>query len=143
MIVRAIKLKDALELYLQHFRDDADSPTQDDCLTNDDWYELKLLLDLLAPLKRQSLPVQHSHSGHDFRRQHEYAPNTHLKAAIYLGWKKLSKYYQLSDQTPAYRVAIMLHPHYKLDWFQKHWDEHHPAWIDEAKDGCAAVLYHV
>jgi hypothetical protein len=91
MIERAVKLKDALELYQQHFRDDAYSPTQDDCLTNDDWYELKLLLDLLAPLRRQSLLVQHNLSGHgtmhealstldllmtkleDFRRQHEYS----------------------------------------------------------------------
>nr|OQO32517.1 hypothetical protein B0A51_00926 [Rachicladosporium sp. CCFEE 5018] len=151
MIERATKLKDAIELYQQHFRDDADSPTQDDCLTNDDRYELKLLLDLLAPLKRQSILVQHNRSGYGalhealstldllmtklevFRRIREHAPNDHLKASVYLGWKKLNKYYQLSDQTPAYRVAIMLHPHYKLNWFQKHWGEHHPEWINEAK----------
>jgi hypothetical protein len=36
MIERALKLEDAIELYQQHFRGDADAPTDDDCLTNDD-----------------------------------------------------------------------------------------------------------
>jgi hypothetical protein len=104
MIERALKLKDAIELYQQHFRGDADALTDDDCLTNDDWHELKQLLDLLAPLKRQSVAVQADgidNHGHlfealstldllitkleDLKRKHQYEPTSHFKASINLG----------------------------------------------------------
>jgi hypothetical protein len=67
------------------------------------------------------------------KEEHRYQPNTHFKACINLGWKKLNKYYELSDLTPAYRAAIAIHPHHKLQWFRKHWGKTHPYWIDEAR----------
>lgn len=42
MIERAFKLKDALELYQQAMRNDDEDPLEADCLSNDDWHELKL-----------------------------------------------------------------------------------------------------
>ncbi|TKA70942.1 hypothetical protein B0A55_10806 [Friedmanniomyces simplex] len=41
MIARALKLKDALELYQYAFRHDADNPIDKDELTPDDWLELR------------------------------------------------------------------------------------------------------
>ena len=35
---------------------------------------------------------------------------SHFKASVNLGWKKLDKYYSLSDLCPAYRLAVLLKP---------------------------------
>lgn len=152
MIERAFKLKDALELYQQAMRDDDEDPLEADCLSNDDWHELKLVMDLLKPLKQQSFFVQadggsevthgslhEAFTSIDYlltkleeaKRQHHYAPHGHFKASINLGWKKLNKYYALTDATPAYRVAVVLHPHYKMEWFEKHWRDQHAEWISD------------
>jgi hypothetical protein len=63
--MRALKLKDAIDLYTMHFRDDAKSPLIDDELTSDDWHELTAIYSLLAPLKETSLFLQLS--GKDCR----------------------------------------------------------------------------
>ena len=65
--------------------------------------------------------------------KHKHLPNTHFKAAINLGWKKLDKYYNLSDTTPAYRAAIIVHPAKKMAWFEAKWKEQHPQWVEDAK----------
>ena len=158
MIDRAIKLRNALDLYQHAFREDANEPVVDDALTNDDWLELKELLALLQPLKQTSLFIQGDGAYvidggvrygslfenlqaidflltklEDLKKQYEYQPATHFKASINLGWKKLNKYYELSDSTAAYRAAIMLHPYYKMRWFEEHWKEHR-TWITSAKE---------
>ena len=58
MIERAIKLKNALELYPEHFRGGDEEPVAEDVLTSDDWTELADILALLKPLKQTSLFVQ-------------------------------------------------------------------------------------
>ena len=45
-------------------------------------------------------------------------------------------YPKLSDDTAAYRADIVLHPNYKMRWFEENWKEH-PQWIAAAK---AAVV---
>ena len=154
MLERAFKLKDAIELYQGHYKGGEDEPLEDDVLTNDDWLELRELLDLLLPLRAVSLTLQSD--GKDcnhgslwqslpaidylitkletLKVKHTYLPNTHFKAAINLGWKKLDKYYNLSDSTPAYRAAIVVHPAKKMAWFENKWKEQHPQWIDDARD---------
>ncbi|TKA54703.1 hypothetical protein B0A49_13065 [Cryomyces minteri] len=126
----------------------------DDVLSADDWHELTELLALLKPLKMESKHVQSDpydcqhgtlHEAltsidflmsklESFKEQHKHLPSSHLKACINLGWKKLNKYYLLSDQTSAYRAAIVLHPHYKMGWFYKHWSDLHKDWIGQAKE---------
>lgn len=140
MIERAFKVKDALELYQAHFRAVDDKPLHpDDCLTPDDWTELKELCDLLSPIKEASRVVQ---SNGDYygslwqtltsiewllseletkNAEQEFLPNTHFKACIKLGWKKLNKYYALTDRTPAYIASVALHPHFKMRFFNQHW----------------------
>ena len=154
MLERAFKLKDAIELYQGHFKADKDEPLEDDVITNDDWLELRELLDLLLPLRAVSLTLQSD--GKDcnhgslwqslpaidylmtkleaLKMKHMHLPHTHFKAAINLGWKKLDKYYNLSDYTPAYRAAIVIHPAKKMAWFERKWKDEHPQWIDDAKD---------
>jgi hypothetical protein len=160
MIERALKLKDALELYQRHFNGGDDEPLDDDSLTSDDWTELKDLYNLLSPLKDASLAVQSDgkdskhgslfenlqsmewllHKLEALKKQYHHRPSTHFKASINLGWKKLNKYYTLSDETAAYRAAIALHPSYKMSWFEDHWREDHPQWIDQAKQEVEALF---
>jgi hypothetical protein len=154
MLERAFKLKDAIELYQGHFKGDEDEPLEDDTLTSNDWLELRELLDLLLPLRAVSMTLQsdgkdcnngllwQSLTAIDYlmakleglKAKHTYLPNSHFKAAINLGWKKLDKYYNLSDNTPAYRAAIVIHPSKKMAWFEAKWKEEHPQWITDAKD---------
>lgn len=59
MVERAFQVKDALQLYQEHFRDSGtDRLDKRDCLSAVDWQELTDLLKLLRPLKEASLKVQ-------------------------------------------------------------------------------------
>jgi hypothetical protein len=151
MIERALKLKDALELYQSHYRYDKQHPTAQDELTPNDWLELKELRDLLQPMKESSMSIQanpstgrsgalhQSLSAIDFLMAHLerqkqlllYQDNSHFKACVNLGWKKLNKYYGLSDNTYAYRAAIYLNPTMKREWFVSKWSDTHPQWIKD------------
>ena len=54
------------------------------------------------------------------------------KAMVNLGWKKLNKFYMLSDATPAYRAANLCHPQFKDRWFDSQWRKKHPQWVSDA-----------
>lgn len=59
MIERALKLRDALQLYQDHYSiDEADTLEQEDCLSADDWIELTELKELLQPIKDASVRCQ-------------------------------------------------------------------------------------
>jgi len=153
MLERAFKLKDAIHLYQEAYEHDSDDPCKDDVLTPEDWSELRNILQLLQPLKSVSLALQSSGkdcnhgslweslTGIDYlmtklerlREQHCFLPDSHFKACVYLGWKKLDKYYELSDTTAAYRAAIAVHPSKKMRWFELKWGQQHPKWIPIAK----------
>jgi len=76
----------------------------------------------------------------DYKRQQRYQPYSHFKACINLGWKKLDKYYRLSDSTSACRAAILIYPYRKMGWFDKHWGSH-PEWISAAKKAVQDSFY--
>ena len=159
MLERAFKLKDAIELYQQYYKADIDEPLEDDYLTTDDWLELSEVLQLLQPLKQVSLTLQsdgkdcnhgslwESLTAIDFlmsrleelKEHHTFLPASHFKASVNLGWKKLDKYYRLSDNSPAYRAAIVVHPAKKMRWFEAKWNKHHPEWIAAARDDITAL----
>jgi hypothetical protein len=158
MVERAIKLRDAIELYCNHFKSDEACPlSAEDILSNDDWLELSEILQLLTPVKKAQKVVQSAGSYYgslwlalaslEFlldtletaKQKYQHLPNTHLKAMINLGWKKLRKYYVLSDKTAAYRAAIALHPHYKMRWFKRNWsdmtdDKTGESWVELARE---------
>jgi hypothetical protein len=159
MLERAFKLKDAIELYRQYYKADIDEPLEDDYLTTDDWLELSEVLQLLQPLKQVSFTLQadgkdcnhgslwESLTAIDFlmsrleelKEHHTFLPASHFKASVNLGWKKLDKYYRLSDKSPAYRAAIAVHPSKKMRWFEAKWNKHHPEWIAAARDDITAL----
>lgn len=45
---------------------------------------------------------------------------------------KLNEYYSLMDQSPAYCVALFLHPKYHFDYFEEQWADHKD-WITKAR----------
>jgi len=123
-----------------------------DTLTTSDWLEIADLVDLLKPLAIASKVAQttatHGGAGalHTTLTQMErilthletkktaqtHAPASHYKACVNLGWVKLNKYYGLSDKTGAYRLAVLLNPHYKMRWFNHHWREKR-AWLADVR----------
>lgn len=60
----------------------------------------------------------------------EYQDDAFMAACINSGWAKLDKYYALTSDTPAYVGALVLHPAFKWQYVQEHWDE---AWWQPSK----------
>ncbi|KAG6809702.1 hypothetical protein H0H92_015107 [Tricholoma furcatifolium] len=58
-----------------------------------------------------------------------YLPSIH--AALTMGKKLLNKYYDKTDHSEVYRIAMVLHPQHKLDYFKDaNWEQY---WIDTAR----------
>jgi hypothetical protein len=54
-----------------------------------------------------------------------------LIAAMKLARKKMDRYYSLTDSSTVYRIAMVLHPGMKLEYFRNHhWEEE---WVEEAE----------
>ncbi|KAF8548183.1 hypothetical protein OG21DRAFT_1423539 [Imleria badia] len=59
----------------------------------------------------------------------KYSPT--IRAAISLAKRTLNRYYQLTDSSEVYRIAMVLHPRRKLNYFKNaKWEE---SWINTAK----------
>jgi hypothetical protein len=44
-----------------------------------------------------------------------------LATGVNLAWKKLDQYYQMTDQSPVYVAAVVLHPAYTWKWLRSEW----------------------
>ncbi|KAG2037471.1 hypothetical protein BDR03DRAFT_800635, partial [Suillus americanus] len=56
--------------------------------------------------------------------------NPAIHAALHLTKKTLNRYYSLTDRSETYHIAIVLHPHYKLEYFKTtEWED---KWITAA-----------
>jgi hypothetical protein len=61
--------------------------------------------------------------------QRKYHPS--IIAAMKMARRKMNQYYSLTDSSAAYRVAMVLHPGMKLEYFQQQdWED---AWVDTAE----------
>lgn len=54
-----------------------------------------------------------------------------IVAAMKLAKKKMNRYYSLTDDSAAYRIAMVLHPGMKLEYFRR--QEWLDSWIEEAE----------
>ncbi|KAJ7231387.1 hypothetical protein B0H12DRAFT_977527, partial [Mycena haematopus] len=53
-----------------------------------------------------------------------------IKSALKLAKSIMNKYYSRTDESNIYRIAMVLHPNYKLEYFRaRKWEK---AWIDTA-----------
>ena len=62
----------------------------------------------------------------DFKRTKHY--NTGINTA----WLKLEKYFKLTDFSPLYVTAIILHPTQQFKYFKDKWAEY-PSWVKTAR----------
>jgi hypothetical protein len=62
----------------------------------------------------------------------ELEQEQHFRAKINLAWQKLNDYYALTDNTPIYVAAVVLHPRCNVRWLEKTWS-YRPNWISFAK----------
>ncbi|OJT02096.1 hypothetical protein TRAPUB_7442 [Trametes pubescens] len=114
-------------------------------LTDEDWKLLDQLHRLLGPflfatnqissstraLVHEVIPYIDILTEHldDYTADLELAPS--VRAAAQRGRAVLNKYYERTDESIIYRIAMILHPAYKTQYFRDHrWEEE---WIEEAK----------
>ena len=154
MIERALKLQTAITLYIATWQKPAGNSydLKKDELSTDDWIELRRFKDLLSPFEKLTKRLEGnakrpgregSHGAiwevletMDFlslklereARRVQDEPDSHYRTCVDMGWLKLQKYYKLTDETPVYRAAIVLHPAHKEAYFEEKWRKH-PAWI--------------
>jgi hypothetical protein len=66
-----------------------------------------------------------------FEEGREQYKDDRIMAPLYQnGWEKMMKYYRLTDESPAYTAAIVLHPGYKWQYIQDTWE---PEWLPKAE----------
>ncbi|TKA47803.1 hypothetical protein B0A49_12989, partial [Cryomyces minteri] len=128
----------------------------DDTLSADDWHVLTQYLEILEPLHVATmelqgnpeegragaiwevLPVMESLLKHLEDTKRRYADlaasgdSAFLRVNSNLGWKHLNKYYTLTDETPIYLSAVVLHPAYKWRWIERKW-RNRPEWVIAGK----------
>jgi hAT family C-terminal dimerisation region len=69
--------------------------------------------------------------GH-LNTQSKTAYHPSIQAAMTLARKKMNRYYVLTDLSSVYRIAMVLYPGLKLEYFKQHdWD---PEWIEVAEE---------
>ncbi|KAI9432915.1 hypothetical protein H4582DRAFT_1798757, partial [Lactarius indigo] len=57
-----------------------------------------------------------------------YEPS--ICAALAVGKNAMNQYYNKTDHLEVYHIAMVLHPHHKLEYFRKHkWED---TWIQAA-----------
>jgi hypothetical protein len=139
-----------------------------DTLSEQDWHDLQLILDLLAPFKHVTKRIEGNANKEGQEGSHgavwevlysmDYlfahiqevqaridanptALSDYYKTGLRAAYLKLIKYYGLTDQTPIYRAASAVHPSYKYSYFEAKWGEigGRSEWIREAK---AAIKQH-
>ncbi|KAG1853540.1 hypothetical protein C8R48DRAFT_558143, partial [Suillus tomentosus] len=63
-----------------------------------------------------------------YSQDRKYLPA--IRAAVCLAKKTLNRYYELTDTSEVYRIAMVLHPRHKLSYFKNAgWEDE---WVDTA-----------
>ncbi|KPA35844.1 transposase [Fusarium langsethiae] len=68
----------------------------------------------------------------DSKLQHEHDEEPYLRIGCNLGWMKLDKYYTLTEDSPVYLAALVLHPAFRWPSVESQWTDH-PDWLDRGK----------
>jgi hypothetical protein len=140
MLTVALALRDAIEDYFDQWEDDECAA---DKLTDEEWVTLENIRSFLNKLKMATKALEGHAATLDrvlpsmdfildvFERGKRASTENVIMAPMYnSGWRKLDKYYQLTDDSPAYVAAIILHPQHKWQYVQTNWQEE---WIEPAK----------
>lgn len=148
-------LRPAIDHYVHTQKATSDSKLAADQLSYEDWEALEEIKTILEPLAEATFKLEyrgvHGNTGSlwqwlekidkilDIMESKKEAlqanmhTNKHVITLVELIWAKIDYYYRRSDETPAYRAAIILHPGKKLYWLEKRWTAR-AEWILEARE---------
>ncbi|KAJ3455557.1 hypothetical protein MRS44_017039 [Fusarium solani] len=124
----------------------------DDALDDDDWHTLTIYLEVLKPFEEATtcmqgnpgtasgsrvwdiLPTYEFLLQHleEFKTRYKDHKEQHFRYNINQAWMKLDKYYGLTDDSPIYVAAVVLHPRMKWSFVDKFWNDR-PDWRDKAR----------
>jgi hAT family C-terminal dimerisation region len=126
----ALTLQDHVEWYQKRYFENL----REDYLTPQDWQILGETRSFLQPFWKITqltegrhttldqtlftMDVLHKHYNQAFNR---YKDNHPLRSCIAASWAIFDKYYQLTDESPAYGAAMILHPSRRSAHVKKNW----------------------
>ncbi|KAG7416610.1 Zinc finger BED domain-containing protein DAYSLEEPER [Fusarium oxysporum f. sp. raphani] len=124
------------EEHIKWYQDKYYDALVDDYLAPQDWQNLRETRNLLQPFRKTTLltegyrstldrtlftmDVLHKHYQQAFNK---YKMNQQLLGPVLTSWHVFDKYYQLSDESPAYSAALILHPSRGKAHIQKNWSK--------------------
>ena len=133
-------VKEAIQKYQDRFLD-----KDIDRLLDQDWIILAKIKDLLQAFYDATLSTESRKSTlenvlptMDFildtfeKGKKLYTMDPFLGPCINSGWAKMNQYYSMTESSPVYIAALVLHPGYKWLYFEDNWSEHLD-WISDAK----------
>ncbi|KJZ67979.1 hypothetical protein HIM_12633 [Hirsutella minnesotensis 3608] len=137
----ALNLQEHVEWYQRRYYENL----QDDYLAPNEWSILRETRTFLQPFWKITqltegryatldrtlftMDVLHRHYTQAFQRHHD---NHALRSCIAASWAVFDKYYQLTDESPAYGAAMMLHPSRRMAHVKKNWPK---SWHKPVLDG--------
>ncbi|PCD22033.1 hypothetical protein AU210_010943 [Fusarium oxysporum f. sp. radicis-cucumerinum] len=134
-----------LQSYVEWYQKKYYQDLRDDYLTPGEWSALGETRAFLQPfwkitqltegryatLDRSlfTMDVLHKHYTQAFQK---HSGNATLRSCIAASWAVFDKYYQLTDESPAYGAAIILHPSRRVAHIKKNWPK---SWHKSVLDG--------
>jgi len=126
-------------------------------LTDVEWGDLEALKKMLEPFKVASILGQGRNTEHgsitfslveydmllsilEKEKKKVWPSESTYTSRLENAWMKLDKYYQRTDDTAAYRMAMILDPRIKMKYFERNWATK-PEWVIEA-DQKMHEIYH-
>src|SRR5947209_12818391 len=122
-------------------------------LTNDDWITLTYVHEMLQPFKEATkllegrpdkgefgaiwdvLPVMDAllETLEELKIRYKNHPEKHFCENLNQAWLKLDKYHRLTDESPAYLAAMVLHPLLRWRAIEEDLWAQKPQWVKEGK----------
>jgi hypothetical protein len=151
MLLRCYELRQYINRFIRRLArneaadDDLDYSPLTDTITEDDWDDVKALVDFLEAPYQMTKRLEGNNSGNGFGSLWQTLPNLQalwvhfekackqensefMANAIALGFEKLNTYFSTLIYEPDvsyYTIATALNPALRLNWFQTQW-KHYP-----------------
>jgi hypothetical protein len=116
--------------------DDHYDELKEDYLSHEDWQELEDIFSFLEAFlfatkdtegkvnTLDDMLLSMDYLVQQYKEQKErcaLSNHPRLEARVLASWFKFDKYYKLTDDTPIYAAAVLLHPAYRKGYFDTHW----------------------
>ena len=130
MLGSAIELENAIRVFINKNYNDLHKNE----LSRDKWETIHKTIAILKPFKDATKSMEGDQTTfnevlqsmdflikHIKSKQEEYAFNQNLSASLLTMWFAFNKYYNLTDQNPAYTAALLLNPTLQKQYLDDHW----------------------